>query len=120
MRGRPRGSNVRTDLDAPAARFWWRMDPKGCLYWRHRPGGNRVPGRSGQPAGRVSLHGQAYRANRIAVLMATGAWPAAGRVLEDRGRVGGLGTGNQRTGRRKGDSHGLSRSRAVSEAAGAT
>ena len=31
MRGRPRGSKVRTDLDAATARFWWRMDPRGAF-----------------------------------------------------------------------------------------
>ena len=46
--------------------------PKGCLYWRHRPGGNIVAGRrAGKPGGRVRLRGRGYRVYRIAVLIAT-------------------------------------------------
>ncbi|MDE2580217.1 MAG: hypothetical protein KGL52_01145 [Rhodospirillales bacterium] len=77
--GRPRGSRVRADLDAATARLWWSLDvTTGRLTWLRSPGGSK---RAGDVIGdTVTLAGQRYRANRLAVLLATGSWPAAGRV----------------------------------------
>ena len=79
--GRPRGAPVRCDLDAATARRWFYLDHAGRLRWRERPGGNRC---AGDPAGvSVTLAGARYRSNRIAVLIRTGAWPAAARCPQD-------------------------------------
>ncbi len=79
--GRPRGSHCRADMTAAEARRWWRLDRAGRLVWRQSPGGGVATGAVAGAS--VTLAGQKYRSNRVAVLLATGAFPPAGRVPID-------------------------------------